>query len=384
VEFALPSLATAENIHLLEIAASVAAKALERHCFPRLLQIRAEQFAIRELMPDTAHAFTVPETLKSIPSDLFEPTFDISAVPESTLLDIGFAVFNKFGLMHSLRLSASALYLFLTRLRKKAGSLFRHALDVAVFAATTVVTTGLDDSVSRSELLALLLAAFCHDLDIGFFSEEIASRVPQGTDVIYGRQSVLEGHSCFEAITLVCQQDIGLLNSFQDSEIDDLIAAMCQLILGTDSQKHFELIQEARTAAKGQFSLEDDDQRLLLLKLVLKCADMGAIARPPEVAQKSLQFVCEDFLKRGPIQKLAGIVYGSSLVQNRQSIDVSRSTPTVFASVIQPTFNTLLQFLPKMADFAKQVRENGQTWWPNGIPDEEAPQLPPDRLMEMP
>jgi hypothetical protein len=394
LEFAVPSAASPEDITLLETAVMIIGGALEKHCFMKLFDRRAEQFALSEVMDETQRlAFSPPESLRGWPDDLFEPSFDMDKIPDSKLLDIGFAVVNKFGLMHDFEISAGNLYVFLTRLRDKTGALWRHSLESAVFMTSMLAKSRLDEQLKRTEVLTLVLAALCREMNAHFFGpckNELAM------DVLYSKQSVFEGYHCFEALSLVFASDLMLFHTVADYDVEEIVELLLDLILATDSQKHFVLMHEFRIASRADdFPLTEDANKLLLLKLLMKCAGVGILTRPPDIAFKGVASRCDEFFRRGPIKKEQGIVFKSSVVKNRQGIDVAKSQPIVVGRVLKPLFDVLGKLLPPLEAFAASLRENEVKWW-GSPPRESAAQedekgeperqpdleLGPDRLME--
>jgi hypothetical protein len=110
-----------------------------------------------------------------------------------------------------------------------------------------------------NEMLALLLAAFCHDVaNDGFVTMS-------SIDALYQSQSVYESHS-----VLVASCFIGKLQFFQtDRSSWELFV---DLILATDMSKHFALIQGL---AEHIVNFEDVGFRKLFLKMLLKSADVS-------------------------------------------------------------------------------------------------------------
>ena len=70
------------------------------------------------------------------------------------------------------------------------------------------------------------------------------------------------------------------------------------MILETDMSKHFDSLGKFRSKALsigGNFSLQDPEDKLLILKTVIKCADIGHSAKEWDIHYKWLMKVVEEF-----------------------------------------------------------------------------------------
>lgn len=398
LELCVPSIGSREDVHILQSFISIVAKTIEANCVDDLVHYSEEQFAMLDAMSESeATAFSCPSKFKETwPDNLFTLEFDTYSVEEPDLLGICYALFDKFGLMHEFKITGGKLFLILSRIRRKYSTTeeWRHAVESAVYMIYIMITSRLDDHLKKHEILCMIIASLCHDLDSKFFEMDALSlRADTALSVLFSKKPVFEGHQCSTAISIISSRDANLLDALDDDIITQCVDLIINLILGTDYQNHFNLMHELKTMTRSEdSSMENPKNRLLILQMLMKCADVGIITRPDSIAEPHILESCSEFFDRGPLDKVQGIVYTSTTTKTRSCIDRERSAPTVVGSVIEPMFETISKLIPGFERAFRCLQENELIWWnkeiiQKGKKHEEATEpagnaLGPDRLME--
>jgi hypothetical protein len=314
---------------------------------------------------------------------LFEADFDVDEIGDDKLIDICFALFDKFGLMHAFKLTASTLFLLFTRLAKRTGELWRSSIETATSMARLIIQSGLEESLHKTEVFCLILASLCSNVDNDFFPSAFAPRSDVALDILYSRQAVLEAHHCFEAITLIKASDLILLWTFEEAALTEFIDLFINLLLARDWQRHFTFLHEFRNLSRsGTFSMEQEESRSMLLRALMKCAVIGRMARVDTISHRYVTPLVKGFAKRGPLEKVPGLIFSSN-ARNRDALDIDRSAPIIFSAVFRPLLHGFSQLIPLAGPIFLQFRTNEQKWWgmvdaPEPISEMPTPETPDD------
>ena len=122
---------------------------------------------------------------------------------------------------------------------------------------------------------------------------------------------------------------------------------------------HFTILNEfSNLVNSGQFDPDESQpHKLLLMKVLIKCADLAVMARPFDVARKNFDFVTEEFYRKGDIERCDGIVFiGAD--QKREDIDKKASFVGFAKNVALPLFQTLGKQISLLSSPADQIKEN--------------------------
>ena len=359
LEISVLSVDVTRDTQILEHFAAVVAAAILRNSAKQMIVYSSEYGELSLVMSESEMSgLTCPPKLKTWPENLFTHEFDITAVRKEELLGVCFALFDKFGLMHEFELSAAKLFLLFTRIRANSYDLWVRAIESAVFLVYMITSSRLDERMKKHEIFCLLIAALCHNIDREYCKSAFNTKSNIALNILYSKQPVLEAHHCRKAISILYSPDVSAFASVNERLAAECVDLIIDLIMATDYQKHFDLIQEAKTLPEGS----SPERMRLIMKLIVKCADVGVIARPEPVAIKYIPSICDEFLMQGPLTKLEGIIYKSEN-HTRVNIDKDRTAPIIFGSVFEPMFDTLAHLVPAFDSLLSTLESNEVKWW---------------------
>ena len=89
--------------------------------------------------------------------------------------------------------------------------------------------------------------------------------------------------------------------------------------------KHFEHVGHLRAKLNSntELNLGDQEERIFLMKLLIKCADIGHAAKNKTLHEKWSAKVCEEFFNQGDEEKRLGLPV--SLYFDRETTEVAKS-----------------------------------------------------------
>jgi hypothetical protein len=114
------------------------------------------------------------------------------------------------------------------------------------------------------------------------------------------------------------------------------------------------------TACVEAFSKDDKQKRVLLLSVILKCADIANPGKSFEQAKYWAHLVQEEFFLQGDIEKQKGMPI--SPFMDRDSPALPRMQLNFIDYLVSPLFNSLSQLMPNLKVICNRLEENKLKW----------------------
>ncbi|CAD8109397.1 unnamed protein product [Paramecium sonneborni] len=235
-----------------------------------------------------------------------------------------------------------------------------HAMDVAN-SASFFLENGLE--VTPFEQCCLIISSLSHDvghpgLNNGFL---VASQSKQA--LIYNDQSVLESYHASLMFHVLKDDKANILKNINDVDYKGFRKYCLNLILDTDLQKHFPLLNKFKNfLALGSDSQKDEQNKLLILSIAIKCADIGHGAKQLNLHKIWSRRIIEEFFLQGDLEAQVGIQV-TPMCDRSQS--VTKSQEGFLKAIVWPLFDAFGEFL-KQENFKKtcldQITVNIQYW----------------------
>lgn len=244
-----------------------------------------------------------------------------------------------------------------------------HQGDKTKEAQNTPLPTSTDPSKTSALLnheLSLIIASLGHDVGHPGRSNNFLINTSSNLSLVYNDKSVLENyHSCLTFYTLSLKS----CNIFKDksaSEYRTIRKQIIELILSTDMSQHFETI--TRVAARREspdFDFrEREDDRLLIMSVCIKTADIGHCALDWEQHEMWSKRVAEEFFSQGDEEKRLGLAV-SPLCDRLQQEQLPKNQANFIEFLFLPLVNHLGAIAPD-EKFSHTViaraKQNALTW----------------------
>ena len=223
-----------------------------------------------------------------------------------------------------------------------------HIADV-VHSTSILLTGGLQDLVGLNDdslcVAALLMAAAVHDFEHpGLTGDHLVATGHQWA-LLHNDRAVLEQHHLSAAFQLLSMPGLDWTSGFSAQQRALFRSTVIDLVLGTDMKEHFKLLGEfgnvlhrARLAASarrrrrrsrvagGEAPPEpvpmvqatlSDAERLLVLKIAMKVADLGHLRAPRDVHLRWVAGLCEEFYAQGDAERRLGMPVNDLMSRER-------------------------------------------------------------------
>eukprot|EP00727_Mastigamoeba_balamuthi_P012181 m51a1_g7586 putative 3 -cyclic-nucleotide phosphodiesterase (907) ;mRNA; r:203501-206384 len=307
--------------------------------------------------------------------------FDVELVQptqgRSLFEELGLALMQRGDLVRALGLNVPKLQLFLRTVEQGyLGNPYHrsvHAADVA--AAVSLLLSACEAAeftFTPLERLAAVVAAFVHDYKHPGVNNNFLAATMDPLCFRYNGLNVLESMHCSESMSLLfLDQTLGFADGLSKEDRQDLHRTVCQLVLATDMARHLELTSQfgARVASGNLVNSKPD--KLLVMQMMLKMADISNSTRGWPVCQRWAQRVMEEFFLQGDRERSASLAI--SPFMDRTTTDTPKCQCAFIQYVVQPMVELVAKACPEQARvLAENLATNLSKWRAMATPQKEA------------
>ena len=275
---------------------------------------------------------------------------------------------RKFRLLESTHVTAARVYGWARRMDELyfAANPFHtaaHALDVLQAAAWFAARRETAAWAAPDDVLALLVAAVIHDAGNvarlnGFLAATYSSLA-----VTYNDVAVLENNSLALAYRAMADDArIDIFARLAPARRRAVRQTVIALVRATDPAEYFTLAESLR--AKLDIGKLDPaasaDDRLLVLKAVLRLADAAHCCRAFGVARRAAALVFEEFLQQGDEEKTLGLPVSEFMDRAHTSLD--RCEVLYLESFVIPLAQTFHRYCPSADQPSLLLVANYEKW----------------------
>jgi 3',5'-cyclic-nucleotide phosphodiesterase len=271
-----------------------------------------------------------------------------------------------FNFLEEFKITAQRFYTFLSEISSRyTGTSYHnwtHACDVTQCIVFMLHKGRLGDAYQGWELFVLIIASICHDTNHRGFNNVYNVKAETPLGILFKEQSVMEMHHITQAIPVISQDNIGLFESFDETQLKQVWTLFIRIILSTDMARHFDLVKKAQAAVdEGNFDMENEDYRLLGLQLIMKVGDISNVSRPFEIADKWCDILNQEFFHQGDLEKSSGIGLTSPL-NDRNAANKPKSQIGFYTFICLPLYTVVAKLYPPLQVQVDQVRQNLDQW----------------------
>ena len=234
---------------------------------------------------------------------------------------------------------------------------FAHGFDVAhcVYGFFTIGKLG--DEFSPIEKLSVFIAALFHDADHHGLNNAFHLRSHHPSSILLDATSsevgsVLEIHHCNIAIEVLTDPSIELLDILPEQERAEVWRTVIACILATDMKEHQNICEDARQLGTSRTS-----NKVLMLQLLLKAADISNVTRPHKQATQWSAAVQNEFFVQGDKERELGMEV-LPMFDRYSNIDQSG----FIKGLAIPYFSLIQEIFPSLGYLVEGVLANEKAW----------------------
>lgn len=182
-----------------------------------------------------------------------------------------------------------------------------HAADVLFMTHYLVVKSGIIDQLTPVEIFSVLLASFIHDFKHPGVNNNFLIETSDELAILYNDRSVLENYHIASSFLLMDQFNFLVeINDEVKSYIKEIIISM---VLATDMfYNTFWTKKFTDKVDNKSLNLSCKEDKLLLLNIFIKCADIGNPVKPLDIYILWVKMVTEEFFQQGDEEAKRGMI----------------------------------------------------------------------------
>lgn len=289
--------------------------------------------------------------------------FDPMEVDEDDTLILALEMFVDLGAHTRMGITNDKLERFLLGVRDRMLENPYHNWVRAFNAAQTCFSlldiTGLRHKLTDMQLLALMIAALCHDLEHPGVNNQFLVKSKSSLGALYNNESVLEKHHTFRAFELLLHPSVDLLSCFTKAQYQDFRHLLMSLILATDMAQHTEYITRLHASTRAS-EPEQELDALVSMQLLLKVTDLSDALKPFSVCKKWTLKMTDEFFLQGDMERASGLAVSAMCDRSTQSrVAVQKG---IIEYIVAPFCALLAQALPQLAEPFSQLEVNRRLW----------------------
>uniref|UniRef100_A0A6Q2YSV1 Phosphodiesterase n=1 Tax=Esox lucius TaxID=8010 RepID=A0A6Q2YSV1_ESOLU len=237
---------------------------------------------------------------------------------------------------------------------------FRHCFCVTQMMYSMICLCGLQETFNQVDILVLMTAAVCHDLDHPGYNNTYQINARTDLAVRYNDISPLENHHCAVAFQILSQPDCNILSTFDPESFQHIRQGIITLILATDMARHGEILDSFRHKVDS-FDFTDEEHVTCLKTMLIKCCDVSNEVRPMEVADPyRIHGFRQDrllWLMSSDREKAEGLPVAPFM--DREKVTKPTAQIGFIKFVLIPMFETVMKLFPQIEEVMVQpLRES--------------------------
>ncbi|XP_034712472.1 cGMP-specific 3',5'-cyclic phosphodiesterase isoform X2 [Etheostoma cragini] len=239
---------------------------------------------------------------------------------------------------------------------------WRHAFNTAQSMFALLKSGRFQNYLSDLEVLALMIATLCHDLDHRGVNNSYIQRSDHPLAQLYCH-STMEHHHFDQCLMILNSSGNQILSGLSLDEYKATLKMIERAILATDLALYMKRRGEFFELTKNsQFVWEDEDHRELLRSMLMTACDISAITKPWPVQKRIAELVATEFFEQGDKERRELNIEPSDLM-NREKRD---KIPSMQVSFIDAICIQLYETLAGMSEHCSPLLEgcqiNRQQW----------------------
>ena len=232
---------------------------------------------------------------------------------------------------------------------------------VAQGVAHFLTTDRIKSVANELDKFALLLAAMVHDFRHPGCNNAYLVKSSHDLALRYNDESVLECHHVSEGFQLLHQPRFDIMCQLEDEERRRVRYVAIQAVRVTDLAVGARLVNTfksklATTVSLGKTSEED---RQLVLNMVLKCSDVSHPARPLKAHLLWTDLITEEFYRQGDFERRLGL--SMSPLCDRADHNLPKSQLGFIQFVVRPSYAVFAEYLGTN-EHLEQLDRNVEFW----------------------
>jgi hypothetical protein len=251
-----------------------------------------------------------------------------------------------------------------------------HGFDVCQTLSTFLCKTDISAHLRLDEydILSVVLSALMHDLGHPGYNNSFQINSLSDMAITYNDKSVLENYHVSLGFKILRNPESNITKNFNLNEFKHLRKRIIECILSTDMIFHAKIHSMVKNKLASndikygvniehivdRHSADLFDEQQIILNFLIHTADVSHNSKEFKISSKWTDLLMQEFWKQGDAEKSMG--YPVSFLCDRTTAEVPKSQIGFIKSIIIPTFETLVDMLPRLNFYKENVYNNLDQW----------------------
>uniref|UniRef100_A0AAR2IHI8 Phosphodiesterase n=1 Tax=Pygocentrus nattereri TaxID=42514 RepID=A0AAR2IHI8_PYGNA len=291
---------------------------------------------------------------------LRQPIFDVWQWEPNEMLSCLEHMYHDLGLVRDFNINPITLKRWLLCIhdnyRNNPFHNFRHCFCVTQMMYSMIYLCNLQEKFSQLDILILMTAAVCHDLDHPGYNNTYQINARTELAVRYNDISPLENHHCAVAFQIFSQPECNIFSNFDAEAFKQIRQGTITLILATDMARHGEILDSFKQKVDS-FDFTNEEHVTCLKMVLIKCCDISNEVRPMEVAEPWVDCLLEEYFMQSDREKAEGLPVAPFM--DREKVTKPTAQIGFIKFVLIPMFETVMKLFPQIEEVMVQpLRES--------------------------
>jgi len=234
-----------------------------------------------------------------------------------------------------------------------------HAFNVAQTLYYFLMKCEIKEKFNDLEILALMVSAFCHDIDHPGLNNVFQINASTSLAHLYNDHSVLEQHHTHEAFSILRRDDCDLLVGAPEEKRKKLRTFVTYCILATDLADHGKFVKEFKEK-NSTLDWSKEEDRKLMMALLVKAADISNEIRPAKIGANWAIAVMTEFYIQSAVEKNKKMPRAPHM--DPEKTNTADGQIGFIQFLCYPFFELLASVFPKLDFACKQMESNSLNW----------------------
>ncbi|KAI5714383.1 hypothetical protein M8J76_016146 [Diaphorina citri] len=239
---------------------------------------------------------------------------------------------------------------------------WRHALNVAQTMFAMLKTGKMERFMSDLEILGLLVACLCHDLDHRGTNNAFQTKTESPLAILY-TTSTMEHHHFDQCVMILNSDGNNIFQALSPHDYRIVMKLVENSILSTDLAMYFKKKNRfIQLVENGEFDWQSEEKKQLLCGMMMTACDVGAIAKPWEVQHKMAKLVADEFFDQGDLEKLQLNTQPVAMMDRERKDELPQMQVGFIDVICLPLYKVMSDTFPWIQPLYDGTYENRKHW----------------------
>ncbi|XP_049534052.1 cGMP-specific 3',5'-cyclic phosphodiesterase isoform X3 [Anopheles darlingi] len=239
---------------------------------------------------------------------------------------------------------------------------WRHALNVAQTMFAMMKTGKMERFMTDLEILGLLVACLCHDLDHRGTNNAFQSKTDSPLAILY-TTSTMEHHHFDQCVMILNSEGNNIFQALSPEDFRMVMKVVETAILSTDLAMYFKKRNQfLELIENGEFDWQSEEKKEVLCGMMMTACDVSAIAKPWEVQHRVAKLVADEFFDQGDLEKLQLNQQPVAMMDRERKDELPKMQVGFIDVICLPLYKVLTEAFPWISPLYEGTMDNRQHW----------------------